>query len=238
MTATAAMALPPLVLLSGLLCDAALWRHQVQTLADAAEIHVPELTAEDSAGACARRVLAEAPEQFALAGLSMGGAIAFEILRQAPDRVTRLALLNTTARPDSIEKTRLRQDLIDLARRGEFKGVTPRLLPRLVHADRLTDPVLTGAVLAMAERVGRDAFLRQQRLLMNRPDSRHDLSLIHCPAVVICGREDALTPLAESAEMTEKMPRAALVVIEECGHLSPLERPQAVSAVLRYWLQV
>jgi pimeloyl-ACP methyl ester carboxylesterase len=168
----------------------------------------------------------------------MGGYIAFEVLRQAPDRVTRLALLNTSARADAPEKTRLRQDLMQLAEMGEFKGVTPRLLPKLLHPARLDDEALTGAVTAMAERVGREAFLRQERLLMLRPDSRHDLGLIHCPTVVICGRQDALTPLSESEEMADKIPRAALVVIEDCGHLSSMERPRAVSAVLRYWLQV
>lgn len=228
----------PLVLLPGLLCDEALWRHQSETLADLAQITVADLTREDQAGAMAQRILAEAPEQFALAGLSMGGYIAFEILRQAPDRVIRLALLDTSARADTPEKTKLRQDLIDLARTGEFKGVTPRLLPRLIHPARLGDAALVGSVLAMAERVGRAAFLRQERLLMLRPDSRHDLSLIHCPTLVLCGRQDGLTPLADSLEMAEKIPRAKLVVIEECGHLSTMERPRAVSAVLRYWLQI
>jgi pimeloyl-ACP methyl ester carboxylesterase len=168
----------------------------------------------------------------------MGGYLAFEILRQAPDRVTRLALLDTSARADTPEKTKLRQDLIDLAQTGEFKGVTPRLLPRLIHPARLGDAALVGSVLAMAERVGREAFLRQERLLMLRPDSRHDLGLIHCPTLVLCGRQDGLTPLAESEEMAEKIPRAKLVVIEDCGHLSTMERPRAVSAVLRYWLQI
>jgi len=229
--------LTPLLLLPGLLCDAALWRHQLETLSDVAEMRVLDLTIEDQAGASARRVLADAPDEFALAGLSMGGYLAFEILRQAPDRVTRLALLNTTARPDTPEKMKFRQDLIDLARLGEFKGVTPRLLPRLIHPDRMDDADLVGSVLQMAERVGREAFLRQQRLLMNRPDSRHDLGLIHCPTLVLAGRQDGLTPLADSIEMAEKIPRAKLVVIEDCGHLSTMERPRAVSAVLRYWLQ-
>ena len=226
------------MLLPGLLCDAALWRHQVETLADLAEITVADVSREDQAGAMARRILAEAPDEFALAGLSMGGYLAFEILRQAPDRVLRLALLNTTARPDPPEKVKLRQDLIELARTGAFKGVTPRLLPRLVHPARLGDAALVGGILAMAERVGRDAFLRQERLLLLRPDSRHDLGLIHCPTLVLCGRQDGLTPLAESEEMAQKIPRAKLVVIEDCGHLSTMERPRAVSAVMRYWLQV
>ena len=228
----------PLVLLPGLLCDPALWRHQTETLSDLADITVADVTTEDQAGAMAQRILATAPEEFALAGLSMGGYIAFEILRQAPDRVMRLALLNTTARADPPEKTKLRQDLVDLAQMGEFKGVTPRLLPRLIHPDRLQDPELVAGILSMAERIGRDAFIRQERLMMMRPDSRHDLSLIHCPTVVLCGRQDGLTPLADSEEMAEKIPRAKLVVIEDCGHLSTMERPRAVSAVLRYWLQI
>lgn len=228
----------PLVLLPGLLCDAALWRHQTDTLADLADMTIADVTQEDQAGPMAQRILAQTPEEFALAGLSMGGYLAFEILRQAPDRVTRLALLDTSARADTREKTKLRQDLIDLAQTGEFKGVTPRLLPRLIHPARMGDAALVGSVLAMAERVGRDAFVRQERLLMLRPDSRHDLSLIHCPTLVLCGRQDGLTPLAESEEMAEKIPRAKLVVIEDCGHLSAMERPRAVSAVLRYWLQI
>ena len=228
----------PLVLLPGLLCDAALWRHQIETLADIADIIVPDLTIEDQVGAAVRRVLGSAPEEFAVAGLSMGGYIALEIMRQAPDRVTRLALLDTSARPDTQEKIKFRQELIDLARIGQFKGVTPRLLPKLIHPERMADAEMVESILAMAERVGRDAFLRQQRLLMNRPDSRHDLSLIHCPTVVVCGRQDGWTPLANSEEMAEKVPRGKLVVIEDCGHLSTMERPRAVSAVLRYWLQI
>jgi pimeloyl-ACP methyl ester carboxylesterase len=228
----------PLVLLPGLLCDAALWRHQIETLADVADIVVPDLTIEDQVGSAVRRVLASTPEEFALAGLSMGGYIALEIMRQAPDRVTRLALLDTSARPDTQEKVRFRQELIDLARIGQFKGVTPRLLPKLIHPERMADRELVESIMEMAERIGRDAFLRQQRLIMNRPDSRHDLALIHCPTVVVCGRQDGLTPLADSEEMAEKIPRGKLVVIEDCGHLSTMERPRAVSAVLRYWLQV
>jgi pimeloyl-ACP methyl ester carboxylesterase len=228
----------PLLLLPGLLCDAALWQHQIETLADLAEITVADLTQADQVGAAAQGILASAPDEFALTGLSMGGYIALEIMRQAPDRVARLALLDTSARPDTLEKVKFRQELIDLARMGQFKGVTPRLLPKLIHPERMADGELVDSILAMAERVGRDAFLRQQRLLMNRPDSRHDLALIHCPTVVVCGRQDGLTPLADSEEMAEKIRRAKLVVIEDCGHLSTMERPRAVSAVLRYWLQI
>jgi pimeloyl-ACP methyl ester carboxylesterase len=224
------------VLLPGLLCDAALWQDQIEALSDIAEMTVADLGRDDQLGPMARRVLSEAPESFALAGLSMGGYVALEIARQAPDRIARLALLDTSARADGYEQTARRQALIDLARRGEFKGVTRRLLPQLVHPDRLNDSQLTETVFAMAERLGRETFQRQQRVIMNRPDSRRDLGLIHCPTLVLCGRQDILTPLAVSEEMAEKIPRASLAVIEDCGHLAPLERPRAVNAALRDWL--
>lgn len=226
----------PLILLPGLLTDGALWRHQTETLSDIADIKVSDLTQDDQLGPMARRVLAAAPETFALAGLSMGGYLAFEIMRQAPDRVRRLALLDTSPLPDSAEQTTRRRSLIDLARTGDFKGVTQRLLPLLIHPDRIRDAVLTRAVLEMAGRIGRDAFIRQQTAIMNRPDSRRDLGLIHCPTLVLCGRQDGLTPLAVHVDMAAALPNAALVTIEDCGHLSPLEQPHAVSAVLRYWL--
>ncbi len=226
----------PLLLLPGLLCDDELWRHQAATLADVAEIRVADLTRHDHLAAMARDVLADAPETFALAGLSMGGYLAQEIMRQAPDRVERLALLDTSAHADTPERSQRRRDLMALAERGAFKGVTPRLLPELIHPDRLGDRAFAAAVLAMAERVGREAFLRQQVAIMTRPDSRRDLGAIHCPTLVLCGRQDALTPLAVHEEMAEKIPRATLVVVEDCGHLAPLEQPHAVSAVIRYWL--
>lgn len=228
----------PLLLLPGLLCDAALWQHQTATLADIADVRVPDLSGSDRIGALAQSVLAQAPETFSLAGLSMGGYVAFEILRQAPDRVRRLALIATTAGPDPSAKTAERQALVDLARTGEFRGVTRRLLPQLVHAEHVGDAVLAETIFAMAERLGRDTFILQERAIMNRPDSRRDLGLIHCPTLVVCGRQDLLTPLAASREMAEKVRRAALVIIEDCGHLPPLEQPRAMSAVLRYWLQV
>ena len=228
----------PLVLLPGLLCDWALWRHQTETLGDAASFTIGDFTDDDSIEAMARSVLIEAPETFALAGLSMGGYVALEIMRQAPERVTRLALLDTSARADTPEKTERRGGLIELARMGEFKGVTPRLLPLLIHPDRLDDKELTGAVMAMAARTGKEAFLRQQNATLKRIDSRPHLSAIRCPTLVLCGRQDAVTPLEAHQEMADAIPRAGLVVVEDCGHLAPLEQPHAVSAALSYWLQI
>lgn len=227
----------PLLLLPGLLCDAALWAHQLRHLGTGRSVTVADLRHDDTLPAMAARVLAAAPDRFALAALSMGGYLAFELLRQAPERVARLALLDTGARPDTAEQTRRRRGLLDLARRGQFKGVTPRLLPLYLHPDRVHEEALAGTVMAMAERLGPETFLRQQHAIMQRPDSRSLLPAITAPTLVVCGREDAATPLALSEEMAAGIPGARLAVIEECGHLSPLERPQAVTALLRLWLE-
>ena len=226
----------PLVLLPGLLCDSALWRPVTDALAAEAAGAVADLTLDDSVGAMADRVLAWAPARFALAGLSMGGYVAQEIMRRAPDRVTRLALLDTSARADSDEQRRRRRGLIALARQGRFKGVTPRLLPLLVHPDRLADTELVEIVTGMAERVGRDAFLRQQTAILGRPDGIADLSRIDCPTLVLCGRQDALTPPELHEEMAFHIPGARLVQIPDSGHLPTLERPGPTVAALRQWL--
>jgi pimeloyl-ACP methyl ester carboxylesterase len=227
----------PLVLVPGLLCDAALWRGQVEDLADIAQPWIADVTRDDSMTAMARRVLAEAPSgRFALAGLSMGGYVAQAILREAPERVERLALLDTSAMADTPEQSVRRRGLIDLAEKGDFKGVTPRLLPLFVHPDRLSDKALTDEVMAMTERVGKDAFLRQQRAIMGRPDNRPNLPKIDCPTLVICGRQDQMTPLDWNADIAALVPGARLEIIEDCGHLTTMERPWETSVALRQWL--
>jgi pimeloyl-ACP methyl ester carboxylesterase len=226
----------PLMLLPGLLLDEALWAPQLAGLADVADMQVADLTRYDSMAAMARSVLDMAPPTFALAGLSMGGYVSFEIMRQAPERVTRLALLDTSARPDTPEQTRDRRAFINMCEKGEFKGVTPRLLPRWIHPSRVNDKALAETVMSMAARVGRDAFIREQTAIMNRPDSRPGLSRIHCPTLVLCGREDQATPVEVHREMAADIPNARLVIVPECGHLSPLERPEEVNAALRSWL--
>ncbi len=228
----------PLLLLPGLLCDENLWSHQIDSLADIADISVADLTREDNIEAMAARALSEAPDTFALAGLSMGGYVAQEIMRQAPQRVLRLALLDTSALADSDEQRKRRAGFIGEAQEGKLKAVTARLLPMLIHQDRLDDAELTGTIMAMAENIGQEAFIRQQRTIMSRKDGFDVLSRVNCPTVVICGRQDNLTPPEQHQAMVEAVPGAALVMIEDCGHLSTLERPYAVSAALRYWLQV
>jgi len=226
----------PLVLLPGLLCDQALWQAQATALEDIAKPAVADLTRDDSLPVMARRVLAAAPPRFALAGLSMGGYVAQEIMRQSPDRVSRLALLDSSARAETPAQTARRRTVIELAQRGAFKAVAPQLWPLFVHPDRLEDTPLVNEFTAMAERVGPDAFLRQQQAIMARPDGRADLPRIAVPALLLCGREDQVTPLALHEEMASLIPGAHLLVIEHCGHLSTMERPAEVAAALRRWL--
>jgi pimeloyl-ACP methyl ester carboxylesterase len=229
---------PSLVLLPGLLCDQRLFAAQVAALAGLAEVWVADLTRHDSLAAMADEVLRDAPAgPFAVAGLSMGGYLAFEILRRAPERAARLAVLDTSARADTEEQSARRRGLLELAAKGQFKGVTPRLLPMLIHPDRMADDELKETVVAMADAVGQEAFARQQRAIMGRPDSRGDLAGVRCPTLVLCGREDALTPPALAEEIAAGIPGADLVVLGRCGHLSALERPAAVTAALRGWLE-
>ncbi len=226
----------PLALLPGLLNDRALWAHQIEALADLAESRVADFTTQGSIAGMARSVLAMMPARFALAGLSMGGYVAMEVLRQAPARVGLLALLDTKAGLDTRARTEARKAFIAQARTGKFKGVTRRALKMYVHPDRLQDAVLADAVLAMTARVGRDAFLRQQAAIMGRPDSRPGLPGIACPTLVLCGRQDGPTPVECHQEIAAAIPGAKLTVIEDCGHLSPMERPEEVTAALRAWL--
>lgn len=228
---------PVLILAPGLLCDGALWRHQSEHLSDIAEVTVADFTGHETMAGMAASVLAMTPGSFALAGLSMGGYVAQEIMRRAPERVTRLALMDTSSRADSEAQRTRRTSLLSQLEHGDFKGVTTRLLPLLIHRDRLADEALISVVQHSAANVGGEAYRRQQRAIMGRVDGRKDLKKIKCPTLVLCGRQDALTPPELHEEMAAEIPRAALVVIEESGHLAPLERPRAVSAVMRYWLQ-
>lgn len=227
---------PHLVFVPGLLCDAALWAHQIGHMADVADCHVGDTRSDDTIAGMARTILHAAPQRFALAGLSMGGYVSFEIMRQAPERVVRLALLDTAATPDTEERRQRRLDLIKLAEIGEFKGVAPRLLPQFIHPDRLQDGTLTDAVMEMTQRVGKDAFLRQQNAIMGRMDSRPHLAAIKVPTLVLCGREDVMTPIERHSEIAGAIPEARLAVIEDSGHLTTMERPQAVTALMRDWM--
>lgn len=227
---------PTLILLPGMPLDGALWDHQTRHLAEVAEVRVAGLSGHDSIAAMARSVLATAPDRFSLAWLSMGGYVALEILRQAPDRVERVALLDTNARADTPEQTAIRKEAIALVRQGRLRQVMGAAMPRLVHPDRVADRPLVDSVIAQAERVGADGYEREQTAIMTRIDSRPHLPAIRCPTLILCGRQDALTPPALHEEMAALIPGARYALIEECGHLSAMEQPQAVTALLRLWL--
>jgi pimeloyl-ACP methyl ester carboxylesterase len=224
-----------LILLPGLICDARLFAPQIEALADVAVPFVPHLDAS-SVGEMAEAVLGAAPKTFALAGLSMGGYVAFEILRRAPGRVTRLALISTTARPDAPEQSAMRRDLIDLAKSHRYAQVMPRLLPKLISAGRREDADLKRIVVEMADAVGPQAFIHQQTAIISRPDSRPDLTRIAVPTAVICGDADELTPKDRHEEMAVAISGAKLAVVPGAGHLATLEAPDALSTLLRGWL--
>jgi len=224
------------VFLPGLLCDARLFEAQVRALGDRAMVQVADMTTGGTMAALAADVLARAPSgRFALAGLSMGGYCALEIVRQAPERVAALALLDTSARPDTPEGTANRRRLVKLAEH-DFDRVVDELLPKLVAPAHLADPAIAGVVRAMARAFDPTSFARQQEAIISRADSRPLLPTISCPTLVLCGREDALTPPAVHEEMAAAIPRARLVLVDGSGHLSPLERPEAVTAALAAWL--
>jgi pimeloyl-ACP methyl ester carboxylesterase len=225
-----------LVLVPGLLCTKALWAPQIAALGDIAEISVADHTRHDSMEAIARSILAAAPERFALAGLSMGGYIAYEIVRQAPARVTHLALLDTGSRADAPERAAARRELIATAEREGVRKAQQLLMPVLVHTSRLDDKALVQAVEQMADDVGVEGFKRQQAAIMSRPDNRPLLASIACPTLVLVGREDALTPVALSQEIAAGIPGAKLEIVPDCGHLSTMEQPEAVNRALRAWL--
>jgi pimeloyl-ACP methyl ester carboxylesterase len=207
----------------------ALWRHGPVTVAN----HIRD----DNIGTIARRILAEAPPRFALAGHSMGGYIAFEIMRQAPERVARLALINTQARPDTAEATERRRGMMARAQAGGYRDMLDELFPGLVHPSRHEDASLRQLVYDMAEDVGVEGFIRQQTAVIGRVDSRPTLAWIKCPTLVLSGDQDNTIPNSLSMEIASNIPDAKLVILPHCGHMSQAEQPQATAAALVEWLQ-
>ncbi len=224
-----------LVFLPGLITDERLFRDQIDDLSDVARSTVADLTTADTIAEMAAGVLAQSPPQFALAGLSMGGYVALEIMRVAPERVLGLALLSTSARPDTPEATANRLKAITQAE-SNFQIVLDQLMPKLVHPSRMRYNSIVDTIYSMGHRVGKNAFVLQQRAIMGRVDSRPCLSAIACPTLVLCGRDDVLTPVELHEEMAAAIPAAELVVMEECAHLSSMGRPEEVSQALRAWL--
>ena len=227
----------PIVLIPGLGCSARLYGGQIPALWRFGPVTVADHTRDDSMSAIARHILAVAPPRFALAGLSMGGYIAFEIMRQAPQRVAKLALLDTGARAETPEQSKRRKVAVDLAKTGRYADVVDVVFPIYVHHKRHNDAALKQIVRNMAEDTGAEAFLRQQYAIIHRQDMRSSLAAIKCPTLVLVGDDDQATPPELAREIAAAIPGARLEVVADCGHLSTLERPEMVTAALVDWMQ-
>jgi pimeloyl-ACP methyl ester carboxylesterase len=226
----------PVVAVPGLMCSARLYAEQIPALWPFGPVTVADHRHDATMDAIARRILSSAPPRFALIGLSMGGYIASAITRQAPERVVKLALLDTSARADLPERMEARRTLIAMAEQGRFGEVVDLHFPQFVHQNRRGDATLRRIVKAMAEETGPQAYVRQQNAILSRPDWRDSLSGIRCPTVVMVGDGDEMTPPKLSEEIAAGIPGARLVVIKDCGHLTTLERPAEVNAALVAWL--
>ena len=220
-------------MLPGMMLDARLYAHQLAQLEGEHELMVGDLTRSSSIAELAADVLRDAPPRFALIGLSMGGIVALEIWRRAPERVSHLALLDTTCYADQPQRRALRLEQIAKVETGGLREVTASLKPLYLANRNRQDRLLLQAILDMGLSLGADVFRRQSLALRDRSDSLDTLSTIDCPALVLCGREDQLCPVEWHAMMANAIPRADLVVLAECGHLCAMEEPEAVTSALQ-----
>jgi pimeloyl-ACP methyl ester carboxylesterase len=227
----------PILLVPGLVSSPRIYAPVVPALWRFGPVTVANHIRDDNMGAIARRILAEAPPRFALAGHSMGGYIAFEIVRQAPERVAKLALINTQARPDTPEATTRRRDMIARARAGDYSAILDELFPGFVHPSRLGEAALRQLVHDMGDDIGVEAFVRQQTAIMGRADSRPMMAWIKCPTLVLTGDADNTIPNSLSVEMAQGIPGAKLVILPHCGHLPQVEQTQACTDALVEWLR-
>ena len=235
------MTRPTLLLLPGLLCDEAVWAAQCADLAGIADCRVPVYRTLASIEAMAEQVLATAPSAtFAMAGHSMGGRVALEVVRRAPERVLRLALLDTgaqaLAKGEAGEKERAgRYQLLRLARAEGMRAMGAQWARGMVRPERIGEPVFE-TILQMIARNTPDMFESQIRALLARPDATALLPLIGCPVLLLCGRDDVWSPLARHEEMHSAIAGSRLDVIEMSGHMTTMEQPNAVSLALAAWL--
>jgi len=224
-----------LVMVPGLICDQEVWAYPRAYLSEVATISYAPADETDTMQGLAEAVLDSAPKTFAIAGFSMGGYVALEVLRQAPERVERIALLDTSSRADTPEKAAGREAAIADCEEDRFEDLLDRFVPQLLHPDRHEDP-LFARVRNMGDRVGPDLFANRHRAMQTRSDARELLQGTDIPVRAIVGRSDALTSVEEHQEIADLAPRGRLSIVEDCGHMPPLERPQAATALLRDWL--
>jgi pimeloyl-ACP methyl ester carboxylesterase len=226
-----------LVLVPGLVCDEDVFAPQSAALASEVEVVVQDVSTGGSVHEMAEAVLDTAPRRFALAGFSMGGYVGWQVLRRARERVTALALLDTSARPDTAERTAERRALVQLAQEQGYRAVFDRMWPAVVAPQHVDDEALRERFWAMTCRYGAPVYARHQEAILSRPDSRPDMADVTVPTLVLCGRDDLLTPVDGSAEMASAVPGADLVVLGGAGHLTTWERPADVTSALRAWLR-
>jgi pimeloyl-ACP methyl ester carboxylesterase len=226
----------PLVLVPGLLCSARLYAPQIAALWPFGQVAIADHRRDADMAAIAACILAKSPPRFALAGLSMGGYIAFAMMRLAPERIAKLALLDTSARPDAPEAKAGREKFITMAEAGKLNDVVETLTPRFLHRNRTNDESLKRIVRDMAAETGVEAFVRQTKAIMSRPDSRPLLASIRCPTLMLVGEGDELTPPGLAKEIADGISGAKLTVVPNCGHLSTVEQPEAVNVALSEWL--
>ncbi len=226
----------PLVLVPGLTCTARLFGAQIAALWPYGQVAVADHRRDADMAAIAARILNDAPPRFALAGLSMGGYIVLAMLRQAPERIAKLALLDTSARPDTPEQTAGRKTQIAMAQSGRYGEIPEFAIRRYLNAEHQRDERLTGIVRQMVMETGPEAFVRQLNAMISRPDSRPLLATIRCPTLVLVGDGDEATPPELSREIAAGIAGAKLTIVPDSGHLTPLEQPEAVNAALAQWL--
>lgn len=225
----------PFLLVPGLNCDARVYAGVANALWPFGPVTVANHQTGNTVDAIARAILAEAPPTFALIGFSMGGYICFEILRQAPERVVKLGLLDTTARPDSEESTANRRRLIALAQKGKFIEAIEQTFPKSVHVENANSSDLYAMHRGMAEANGPKIYEQQQEAIIARPDSRPLLGKINVPTVIVVGEGDQITPPEAAKEMQAGIAGSSLVVVPRAGHLALLEQPETVHAALKEW---
>ncbi|EKS35169.1 alpha/beta fold hydrolase [Afipia clevelandensis] len=228
----------PVVLVPGLGCSPRIYDPQLPALWRQGPVGIANHARGGDMATIARRILAEAPLRFALAGHSMGGYIILEMVRQAPERIGRLALLNTSARPEAPEVTAKRREMIAEVKQGGYRAVMDRLFVNFVHPSRANDARLKQIVLDMADDVGPDAFVWQLEAISGRIDSRPTLATIKCPTLVLTCDTDNMVPQDASVEMADAIPGAKFVKIADCGHLPQLEKPEAMTEALLDWLEM
>src|SRR5215471_12380637 len=234
---------PPrhLILVPGLMCDATVWAHQARHLETIATIAVSDHGSLDSLGKMAEAILRSAPERFAIAGHSMGGRVALEVFRRAPDRIEGMALMDTAYAPRPAgapgeAEAAQRYALLDIARNEGTRAMGKVWVQNMVHPDRLADTPLLNSILEMFSRKTPDVFAAQIKALLERPDATPLLTQIHCPTMVLCGRQDSWSSLSRHEEIAARIAQSELFVIEHCGHMSTMERPERVAAAMNAWL--